>query len=136
MGITSPSYSNSSSRTTKRKGKTCMVSLSLHLVQLFDRIVQLDSSFKPGRDSQLKNRLAEAVHDDSTRIELRLLNSEHPELSYFDARDCVMKLMSQYGKSNKLRQNTVVQQAAADQDVRSEHSKAAEPTDSSKAEAD
>ena len=109
MGIASPSYSNSSSRTAKRKGKTCMVSLSLHLVQLFDRVVQLDSSFKPGRDSQLKNRLAEAVHDDSTRIELRLLNSEHPELSYFDARDRVMKLMSQYGKSNKLRQNTVVQ---------------------------
>ena len=30
-----------------------LVSLSLHPVQLFDRIVQLDSSFKHGRDSQL-----------------------------------------------------------------------------------
>ena len=96
-----------------------LVSLSLHLVQLFDRIVQLDSSFKPGRDSQLKNRLAEAVRDDSTRTELRRLNSEHPELSYFDARDRVMKLMSQYGKSDKLRQNTLVQETAADQDVQS-----------------
>ena len=54
------------------------------------------------------------MHDDSTRTERRRLNSEHPELSYFDR---VMKLMSQYGKSNKLRQNTVVQEAAADQDV-------------------
>lgn len=86
---------------------------------MFDRIVQLDSSFKPGRDSQLKNRLAEAVRDDSTRIELRHLNPEHPELSYFDARDRVMKLMSQYGKSDKLRQNTLVQETAADQEVQS-----------------
>ena len=50
----------------QREGED-LVSLSLHLVQLFDRIVQLDSSFKPGRDSQLKNRLAEAVRDDNTR---------------------------------------------------------------------
>jgi len=88
-------------------------------VQLFDRIVQLDSSFKPGRDSQLKNRLAEAVRDDSTQTELRRLNSEHLELSYFDARDRVMKLMSQYGKPNKLRQDTMVQETVADQDVQS-----------------
>lgn len=96
-----------------------LVSLSLHLVQLFDRIVQLDSSFKPGRDSQLKNRLAEAVRDDSARTELRRLNTEHPELSYFDARDRVMKLMSTYGKPEKSRQTTLVQEAAADQDVHS-----------------
>ena len=102
----------------QREGED-LVSLSLHLVQLFDRIVQLDSSFKPGRDSQLKNRLAEAVRDDNTRTELRRLNSEHPELSYFDARDRVMKLMSQYGKSDKTRQTTLVQEAAADQDVQS-----------------
>ena len=30
-----------------------------------------------------------------------------------------MKLMSQYGKSDKLRQNTLVQETAADQDVQS-----------------
>ena len=102
----------------QREGED-LVSLSLHLVQLFDRIVQLDSSFKPGRDSQLKNRLAEAVRDDNTRTELRRLNSEHPELSYFDARDRVMKLMSQYGKSDKTGQTTLVQEAAADQDVQS-----------------
>lgn len=97
-----------------------LVSCSLHLVQLFDCIVQLDSSFKPGRDSQLKNRLTEAVCEDSLRTdELRHLNSEHPELSYFDACDCVMKLMSQQSKPEKLRQNTLVQETAADQDVHS-----------------
>lgn len=94
------------------------MSCSLHLVQLFDRIVQLDSSFKPGRDSQLKNRLAEAVREENLRTELRRLNSEHAELSYFDARDRVMKLMSHQGKPEKLRQNIVVQETAVDQDIR------------------
>lgn len=55
---------------------------SLLLVWLFDRIVPLDTSFKPGRDCQLRNRLAEAVRKDSLQSELRRLNSEHPELQY------------------------------------------------------
>ena len=96
-----------------------LVSCSLHLVQLFDRITQLDSSFKLGRDSQLKNRLAEAVREEGLRTELRRLNSEHPKLSYFDARDRVMKLMSNQGKHDKPRQNTVVQENAVEQDVHS-----------------
>ena len=86
------------------------------MTELYNLIAPLSLE---GIPSYKKYRVAEAVHDDNTRMELRLLNSEHPELSYFDARDRVMKLMSQYGKSNKLRQNTVVQQAAADQDVQS-----------------
>ena len=86
-----------------------LVSCSLHLVRLFDRIVQLDSSFKPGRDAQLKSRLAEAVREENLRTELRRLNSEHPELTYFDVRDRVMKLMSK----PPLKQSTLVQETAA-----------------------
>ena len=71
-----------------------LVSCSLHLVRLFDCIVQLDSSFKPGRDAQLKSRLAEAVRKENLRTELQRLNSEHTELTYFDVRDRVMTLMS------------------------------------------
>ena len=63
-------------------------------MKIFDRIAQLEPSFLPGRETQLKNRLAEAVIDDSLRTELRRLNTEHPDLSYFDARDRVMKLTS------------------------------------------
>ena len=59
------------------KGRGDLVSLSLYLVQLFDQIVQLDSSFKPGRDSQLKNRLAEAVRYESAQTVLHSLNTEH-----------------------------------------------------------
>ena len=32
---------------------------------MFDGIIQLDSSFKPGRDGQLKSRLGEAVREES-----------------------------------------------------------------------
>ncbi|KAK2552973.1 hypothetical protein P5673_025684 [Acropora cervicornis] len=85
-----------------------LVSCSLHLLQLFDRIVQLDSSFKPGRDAQLKSRLAEAVREKNLRTELRRLNSEHPELTYFDVRDRVMKLMSK----PPVKQSTLVQETA------------------------
>ena len=93
-----------------------LVSCSLHLVRLFDRIIQLDSSFKPGRDAQLKSRLAEAVREESLRTELRRLNSEHPELTYFDVRDRVMKLMSK----PPVKQSTLVQEtAAAGQDIHS-----------------
>lgn len=83
----------------KQKEGEDLVSCSLALVKIFDRIVQLDPSFLPGRDTQLKNRLAEAVIDDSLRMELRRLNAEHPKLSFFDARDRVMKLTSSQGKS-------------------------------------
>lgn len=76
----------------QREGED-LVSCSLALVKIYDRIVQLDPSFLPGRDTQLKNRLAESVLDDSLRTELRRLNAEHPELPFFDARDRVMRLM-------------------------------------------
>ena len=70
----------------QREGED-LVSCSLSLVKIFDRIVQLDPSFAPGRETQLKNRLAESVKDESLRTELRRLNTEHPEMSFFDARD-------------------------------------------------
>ena len=92
------------------------MSCSLHLVRLFDRIVQLDSSFKTGRDAQLKSRLAEAVREENLRTELRRLNLEHPELTYFDVRDRVMKLTSK----PPVKQSTLVKETAgAGQDIHS-----------------
>lgn len=69
-----------------------IVAFSLELVRIYDRIVQLDPSSKSSRETQLKSRLAEGVCDDNLRTELRRLNSEHPDLSYFEAQDHVMKL--------------------------------------------
>lgn len=76
----------------RQKEGESLVSCSLALVKIFDRITRVDPSFVPGRETQLKNRLAEAVTDESLRTELRRLNTEHPELSFFDVRDHVMKL--------------------------------------------
>ena len=66
----------------------------------------------------MKNRLAEAVLEDNIRTELRRLNTEHPELPFFDARDRVMQLMSQHSKPPKVSRDIVVQEVKADQEIR------------------
>ena len=71
----------------KQSGNQNLLSCSLELVTLHDRIVKLDSNFKGCRESALKGRLAEAVQDESLRRELRRLNIEAPELSFFEFRD-------------------------------------------------
>lgn len=99
----------------KQREGDSLVTCSLALVKIFDRITQLEPSFLPGRDTQLKNRLAEAVIDDSLRTELRRLNTEHPELSYFDARDRVMKLTSSQPKPSA--KEAVVSEVSAGKDL-------------------
>lgn len=64
-----------------------IVNLSLELVDLYDRIARLDPTFLPSRESTLKGRLASAVRDENLRRELRRLNDESPELSFFELRD-------------------------------------------------
>ena len=61
-------------------------------------------------------RLTEAVREENLRTDLWGLNSEHPELTYFDVRHRVMKLMSK----PPVKQSTLVQEtAAAGQDIHS-----------------
>ena len=76
-------------------------------------VVQWDSSFKPGRDLQLRNRQAESVREEGLGNELRRLNFEYSDLSHFDVRDRVMKLM---WKPNT-KQNTLIQESAAVHDI-------------------
>lgn len=68
-----------------------LVACSLELVDLFDRICQLDSSFQSCREKSLRGRLAEAAKDEGVRRELRRLNLENPNMTFFDARDQVME---------------------------------------------
>ena len=70
-----------------------IVSLSLELVKLFDRMIQLDPTLKHSREAQLKDRLAEAVKEDAVQMELRRLSSDKPRLSFFDTRDHLIKIM-------------------------------------------
>ena len=64
-----------------------LVSCSLNLLEMFDRIAEHDHTFRSNKNSVLKDRLAEAVRDERLRRELRRLNTENPSLSYFDFRD-------------------------------------------------
>ena len=64
-----------------------LVSCSLNLLQLVARMCQWDPSFNDNRDKMPKDRLAEAVRDESLRRELRRLNVEAPELGFFLLRD-------------------------------------------------
>ncbi len=64
-----------------------VITCSLTLVDLYDRIVQFDRTFGRNRDDTLKGRFAEAVKDELLQRELRRLNMDSPNLSFFDMRD-------------------------------------------------
>ena len=67
--------------------KEDLLTCSLELVELFTRMAKLDESCKATKGKTLKGRLAEAVRDEGLQRELRRLNMEAPELSFFDVRD-------------------------------------------------
>lgn len=64
-----------------------LVTCSLNMVEIYDKIVQLDASFGACRDASLKGRFAEAVKDESLKRELRRLNIELPDQTFFELRD-------------------------------------------------
>ena len=70
-----------------RQGKEDLVTCSINLLELFQKIADKDSSFKDTKHAILKDRLAEAVVDESLRREIRRLNTEQSELTFFEARD-------------------------------------------------
>ena len=71
----------------KQGEKEDLLSTSLRLVEIYDRICQLDSTHRPCRNSTLKGRLAEAVRDEGLQREMRRLNLESPNLDFFEMRD-------------------------------------------------
>ena len=64
-----------------------LLTCSLKLVELYDRIIELDPSFRRSRDSALKGRFAECVQDENLSRELRRLNMEQGDLNFFELRD-------------------------------------------------
>ncbi|XP_072037546.1 uncharacterized protein [Amphiura filiformis] len=78
-----------------------LLSCSLAIVHLYDRMSCLDESYKASRQISLKGQLAEAVHDENLRRELRRLNIESPSLSYFDFRDRAVKWLGKSPKKTK-----------------------------------
>ena len=68
-----------------------VITCSLELVSLMDRIIKLDPSAKATRNAVLRERLAEAVTDTSMQQEFRRLLDEEPAMDFFEARDRVLR---------------------------------------------
>ena len=64
---------------------------SINLLEPFDKIAEVDKTFKEGKQTTLKDRLAEAVFDEGLGREPRRLNIAVPALSSFELRDCAVK---------------------------------------------
>ena len=77
----------------QHEGEDLVALCSLRMLQLFDRIAQLDSAFKPCKDSLLKGWLAEAMKKEGLKWELRRLTVEAPELNLLEVRDRTLQWM-------------------------------------------
>ena len=84
-----------------KQTKEDLVECSLELVDLYDKMVVLDDSYKASRTKTLKGRLAESVKDPSLAKELRRLNVEFPDFSFFEMRDRAIKWMGQTKPSHR-----------------------------------
>ncbi|XP_048256614.1 uncharacterized protein LOC124131552 [Haliotis rufescens] len=64
-----------------------LVTVSLDLIDLYDKIIEIDPTFSGMKESALKGQLAEAVQSDVQKRETRRLTIEHPSMSFLDLRD-------------------------------------------------
>jgi hypothetical protein len=64
-----------------------LLTTSLELYSMHQRMVELDHDLESTADTRLKDRLAETVLDEGLKRELRRLNTEAKTLSYFELRD-------------------------------------------------
>ena len=56
-----------------------------------DKVCKFDATYKAKRESKLKYQMARAVKDIALQREIRRLNVDTPELSYFEMRDRVIQ---------------------------------------------
>ena len=68
-----------------------VLTASLDLVDLHDRMTKLDPQLSSRRDQAVKSRLAGAVADPALQREMRRLNTEQPRLSVFEMRDLALQ---------------------------------------------
>jgi hypothetical protein len=76
-----------------------ILTCSLTLVEIYDRIIELDAGFKNAREQSLKGRFAEAVKDETLRRELRRLNEEQSTLPFFELRDRAVRWVGASGQA-------------------------------------
>ena len=93
-----------------------LISCSLNMVELYDKIVQLDPSFAACRDASLKGRFADAVNDEGLKRELRRLNIETPGLKFFELRDRAVHWIGRLATDKKSVINQEVQSACKEEE--------------------
>ncbi|CAC5418399.1 unnamed protein product [Mytilus coruscus] len=89
-----------------------LISCSLNMVELYDKIIQHDASFAACRDAALKGRFAESVKDEGLRRELHRLNIESPALKFFELRDWAVHWLGRLVADKKSTINQEVQSAS------------------------
>ncbi|XP_046574073.1 uncharacterized protein LOC124282150 [Haliotis rubra] len=79
-----------------------LVTTSLDLIELYDKIVEIDSTFHGMKEMALKGQLAESAYHEVQRREIRRLTREHPELSFLDLRDRVIEWLGGNSKERSI----------------------------------
>lgn len=85
----------------RQTGDKDLVTCSLDLIDLYDKIVEINDTFSGMRDLALKGQLAEAAVSDVQQREIRRLTKEQPDLSFLDLRDQVIERVGN-GVCNKV----------------------------------
>ncbi len=88
----------------RQESNQTLLSCSLELVTIYDRIATLDITYQACRETQLKGRFAEAVVDEGLQRELRRLNLEAPALTFFELRD---RAVTWLGRTSTTTQATI-----------------------------
>ncbi len=74
----------------KQANNQDLVTFSLDLIDLYEKIVMIDASFSANRETALKGQLAEGAVSDTYRREIRRLIREKSDLSFLDLRDTLV----------------------------------------------
>ena len=88
-----------------------VVACSLKLVEMMGEIIKLDPSAEATKNIVLRERLADAVSDETIQHELRRLLDEDKDLDFFEARDRVLRWRGEV-KVRKVREAVVQEKAA------------------------
>lgn len=102
----------------KQGEKEDLVTCSLKLVDIYERMIKLDPSLEFGADAMLRSRFPEAVREESVAMELRRLITDHPELTFFEARDQVIALMGHRSKLVKPKSDASLHQVTVNDELK------------------
>ena len=94
-----------------------VVTCSLKLVEMMRDIIKLDESANATKNTVLRERLADAVLDETVQHELRRLLDEDEELDFFEARDRVLRWRGDVKAPKKAKEAVIQEKTAEDSPI-------------------